>query len=161
MIRLGIGECILMAVLIIVIFLHEKKEKDRKDHLFWVEEERDRLRRVAYGYEQLCREYTDRYLSKHNDIICRYSKYGIPEYLIDDLYDMNSKYRDAIEKAKIDYSENLEKKYSSLIGRFRSNAYPDYMIDEYVNQVNNIAGKYRYIADLAQSQIFEMNSTDI
>ena len=160
MIRLGIGECILMAVLIIVIFLHEKKEKDRKDHLFWVEEERDRLRRVAYGYEQLCREYTDRYLSKHNDIICRYSKYGIPEYLIDDLYDMNSKYRDAIEKAKIDYSENLEKKYSSLIGRFRSNAYPDYMIDEYVNQVNNIAGKYRYIADLARIQIFEMNSTE-
>ena len=157
---MGIGECILMAVLIIVLVLHGKEEKDRKDHLFWVEEERDRLRRVAYGYEQLCQEYTDRYISKHNDIICRYSKYGIPKYLIDNLYDMNSKFRDAIEKEKIDYSENLEKKYSSLIGHFRSNAYPDYMIDEYVNHVNNIAGKYRYIADLARSQIFEMNSTD-
>ena len=160
MIRLGIGEFILIILLFFVSFMYEKKENDRKKHLFWVAEERDRLRRIASGYENVCHEYTEHYISKHNDIICKYSKRSIPKYAIDNLHDLNTKYSDEIKKAKVDYSENLEKKYTFMIGRFRENAYPDYMIDEYVSHLNNIADKYSYIAYLMLCQILEIKVID-
>lgn len=154
---MGIGECIISAILFAVVIWYEKKEYERKLHQEWIVSERNNVKRLSHEFENCCIDLTDEYLEKHNNLVCRNIRVGTPRYQIEILYDLNARYRRSIEIAKDDFSCNFEQKYSYFIGKFRANGYPSYLIDEFNEQLSKIEDRYIYIANLIQKQVFEID----
>lgn len=154
---MGIGAWIISAILFVVVFLYEKKEYERKSHQEWIVSERNKIKRISHEFENFCIELTDKYLEKHNNLVCRNMRVGTPRYQIEILYDLNTGYRRSIGIIKDDFSCNFEQKYSCYIGKFRANGYPSYLIDEFNEQLSKIEDSYIYIANLIQKQVFEID----
>ena len=130
---------VLIAVfaIFIICFYYERKEKNREENEYWINERRQCLVGITYSFRRDCQEAADKAFTQYTNVIQHKIYRKMPYYITNSFL---SDYRETIDKLKEDYIENVTIKAKERC--YTSASIPNYLIEEYSKQIDIIYGTF-------------------